>query len=92
VETNRGFVKDVKDADQLGTDLSSESNALGLSTRKRRGSAIEAQIAEAHLLEKAESFSSLLKNALRNTGEMRWKNDFIEKAGNFRDRKSGECG
>jgi hypothetical protein len=59
VEADAGFVEDIGDALQLGADLGSQADALGLTPAERSGGAVEGEIGEADIQEELESFADL---------------------------------
>lgn len=50
VEADGGFVEDVENAAQVGSELGGEPDALGFASGKGVGRAIQLQVAESHFL------------------------------------------
>ena len=55
MQADRGFVENVKDADQAAADLTGEANSLRFAARERGGGAIEREIFEADVDEETEA-------------------------------------
>ena len=49
MQTDRRLIEDVKHIHELRADLSSQSDTLALSSRKRSRSAVKGQIVQAHI-------------------------------------------
>ena len=60
VQADRRLVEDVHHADQPRADLAREADALRLAARQRLGAAVEGQVVEADVGEKAEAVADLL--------------------------------
>jgi len=60
VESNARLVEDVEHIDQLRTDLRGQSDALALATRERGRLAVERQIVESDIQQKADALANLL--------------------------------
>src|SRR6185369_15325263 len=54
VETDRGLVEDVEDAREAAADLRGEADALALAAGEGARCAVEVEIVEPHIVEKAE--------------------------------------
>ena len=62
VEADRGLVEDVEHADELAADLRREPEPLRLAAGKRRGGAVELQVADADVLEEGQPLTDLLQD------------------------------
>ena len=62
MQADRGLVQYVEDAHEPTADLSSQTNPLRLSARKRRGRAPQCEIAKTYVHEETESIRDLLEN------------------------------
>ena len=82
MQADRGLVEDVKYANQPGSDLAGQPNALGLAARKRRCRAIECQVVQTHVGQEPEPPADLLQQLL---GDRR------ETGSRGLDRQAGHC-
>ena len=64
VEADGRLVEDVEHADELRADLRREPEPLRLAARERRGSAVELEVADAHVLEERQPLADLLDDPL----------------------------
>ena len=64
VQADTRLVKNVKDPDQVGTDLSSEPNTLGFAAGQSRGGAREGQIRKADVDQERQPGVDLFQNRL----------------------------
>ena len=62
VQPDRGLVEDVHHADQAGTDLARQADALRLAARERVGAAVQRQVIEPHVDQEAEAAAQLLQD------------------------------
>ena len=62
VQANRGFIEDIHDADQAGSNLTGQANALRLAARQTISAAIESEIVEANVNQKFQSGLNLFQN------------------------------
>ena len=74
MEADGGFIEDIHDADQPRPDLAGQADALGLAARERLGAAVQAQIIQADINQKAIPRAKFFENFVRNfslpTGEI----------------------
>ena len=63
VQADARLVEDVEHADQTGTDLGRQTDALGLPARQRAGGAVEREVVQADVDQEAQSFVDLLEDA-----------------------------
>src|SRR5690606_4229207 len=66
VQSDRGFIEHVHDADQSCTDLAGQADALRLATRQRIGLAIESQVIEADVDEEVQALADFLDDLRRD--------------------------
>ena len=66
MQTNTGFIKNIHDAHQPGTDLAGQADALGFTTRKRIGTAIQGQVIEPDIHQEAEAVTDFFENLFGN--------------------------
>jgi len=66
MESDRRFVKHIHDAGEARTDLRSEPDALRFAPGERFGRAVQAQVPQTHIVEKAQPFANLPDHALCN--------------------------
>src|SRR5262245_6805358 len=66
METDRGLVEDIKDADKAGANLRGEPDTLSLSTGQCGGCPIQGQIVQTDIDEKPEPLANLLQYAMGN--------------------------
>ena len=64
METDRRLVENVEDADETGTDLRGEPDALAFPTGQRRGRPIQRQIIQTDVDEKPEPFANFFQDAM----------------------------
>jgi hypothetical protein len=64
VKADRRLVEDIEDAGEAGADLRREADALALAARERAAGAVEVEIVEADIMEKAEALVDLLEDGL----------------------------
>src|SRR4029079_11383990 len=64
METDRWFIKNVENADEAGTDLRCEPDALAFSTTQRRGPPIQCQVIQADVHQKPEPFADFFQDAM----------------------------
>ncbi len=67
VQADARLVQNVEDADELGTDLRRQPNALRLAARQRACGPIERQVVEADIDEKAETSPNFFQHLLRDS-------------------------
>jgi hypothetical protein len=61
MQADRGFVEDVEDADEPAADLAGQADPLRFAAGEGRGGAIEAEVVEADVGEKAETAADFLQ-------------------------------
>src|SRR6266699_2590422 len=66
VQPDGGLVQDIKDADQTGSDLGGQPDALAFPTRQRPRRPVQRQIIEADVAQEAEPLADLLQHAARD--------------------------
>ena len=66
MKPDRRLVQNVEDTDESRPDLRGEPNALPLTARQRGGGAIQRQIIQADVIEKAQPFANFLQDPLRD--------------------------
>src|SRR5690606_35198551 len=66
VQADRGLVEHVHDADQAGTDLTGQADALGLATRQRVGLALQVEVVEADIDQEAQAVADFLDDLGRD--------------------------
>ena len=66
MQADRGLVEDVEHADQRRPDLGRQADALRLPARQRRRCAFHAEVADADVLQEAESLLDLAQDQLRD--------------------------
>src|SRR5260370_33729967 len=62
MQSNGGFVEDIKHTAEVGAQLSCESNALALPARQRRHTASKLQVAQANFTKELQTFADLGQN------------------------------
>src|SRR5581483_6930461 len=62
MKSDRGFVEDVQDADQAGTNLGGEPDALTFAAGKRAGGSIEGQVVKSDVRKKIEPLADFLED------------------------------
>ena len=74
MQSDGGFVQYVHHADQAGANLAGQADALRLAARERVGAAIERQVVESDIDQKAEPFTDLAAdfgcNLAATTGQL----------------------
>jgi hypothetical protein len=71
MQSDRGLVENVEDADQARSDLGREPDALALAAGKAARGAVESEVVEADVGEEAEALANLLQNEPRDLGFLR---------------------
>ncbi len=66
MQTDRGLIENVHDADQSRADLAREPDALRLAAGQRIGAAIQGEIAEAHVAQKSQPIADFLDDLDRD--------------------------
>ena len=61
MQADARLIKDVQDADQAGTDLAGQPDALGLAAGECRGGAVQREIVQSHVEQKLEPGANLLE-------------------------------
>src|SRR5712692_9195133 len=64
VETDRRLVEDIEDADEAGTDLRGEPDALAFSSGQRGGRPIQRQVIQTDVDEKPEPLANFFQDAM----------------------------
>ena len=60
MQTNTWFIKNIEHTHQLGTNLSSQANTLGFTTRERFRTTVEVKIGKTYVQQKLKTSSNLL--------------------------------
>ena len=60
MQADGGFIQHVKHAAQVGAQLGCQADALGFPAGKRRGAAVQGEVAQPHPLEEVEALRDCL--------------------------------
>ena len=96
VQSDRRLVEDVHDAHQARADLARQTDALGLAARQGLGAAVQSQVVEPHVHQKAQTLHDLLDDLVGDLAALARQRQGLEKGqravdGQGRDARAG-CG
>ena len=92
VQADRRLVEDVEDADQAGTDLGGQPDALRLAARQRAGRPVEGEVVEADVEQEVEPLLDLLEHPLADLPLPRGQVEVAQEVGGLVDRQRAHLG
>ena len=90
VQPDRRLVEDVEHPHERRADLRGQTDALRLATGQRRSGALDAEVADANVLQKAEPLFDLAQNQVRDPAVMLGKVQIADPGERAPRRERGE--
>ena len=92
VQADGGFVQHIHHAHQAGADLAGQTDALRLATRQGVGAAVEGEVIQADIDEKAQALADFLDDLGRHFAALTGQVQLLEEAHGAADGQRGEMG
>ena len=92
VQTDGGLVQHIHHAHQAGADLAGQTDALRLATRQGVGAAVEGEVIQADIDEKAQALADFLDDLGRHFATLTGQVQLLEEAHGAADGQRGEMG
>ena len=92
VETDGGFVENVKHAHETGADLGGQPDALAFAAGQSSGAAAQGQILEAHRVEELQPGADFPENLLGNNGRAAFQLEIAHKGQSLHNGQLAEIG
>ena len=92
VQADGGFVQHIHHAHQSGADLAGQTDALRLAARQGVGAAVERQVIQANVDQKAQALADFLDDLCRYLAALTGQVQLLEKTHGAADGQGGEMG
>ena len=92
VQADGGLVQHIHDAHQAGADLAGQADALGLAAGQGLGAALQCQVVESHVHQKAQALGHLLDDPAGDLAPLARQFQLLEELQGLADRQGGDGG